>query len=79
MIGDQLDRDIAPAKEAGLKTIFFASGFVPRWSSRVDDIKPDYVVDDFEKAAELVIGGDETRRDGSSHPERRVATQNLGA
>ncbi|WP_414639503.1 HAD family hydrolase [Allosphingosinicella sp.] len=79
MIGDQLDRDIAPAKEAGLRTIFFAGGFVPRWSSSVDDIKPDYVVDDFEKAAELVIGGDETHRDASSYPRRRAAAQNLGA
>jgi hypothetical protein len=29
MIGDQLDRDIGPAKEAGLRTIYFPGGFAP--------------------------------------------------
>ena len=30
MIGDQLDRDISPAKDAGLITIFFPGGFRPK-------------------------------------------------
>jgi len=31
VVGDQLTRDIAPANEAGLTTIFFPSSFVPLW------------------------------------------------
>lgn len=55
MIGDQLDRDIAPAKVAGLTTIYFAGGFHPKWSPNIDDIQPDYVVDDFAEAASIVL------------------------
>ena len=31
MIGDQLERDIRPAKVAGLSTIYFPSNFRPKW------------------------------------------------
>ena len=31
MVGDQLDRDIAPAKEAAFTTLYFPSGFGAVW------------------------------------------------
>lgn len=33
MIGDQIARDIAPARLAGLKTVYTPSGFRPRWEA----------------------------------------------
>lgn len=41
MIGKQLDRDIAPAKAAGLTTIFFPRGFKSKWQPAEADIQPD--------------------------------------
>jgi putative hydrolase of the HAD superfamily len=32
MIGDQLDRDISPAKQVGFTTIHFPGGFQPKWA-----------------------------------------------
>jgi putative hydrolase of the HAD superfamily len=55
MVGDQLDRDIAPAKAAGLKTIYFPGQFRPKWQPLEDDIQPDYRVENFNKAAQLII------------------------
>ena len=55
MIGDQLDRDIAPAKEAGLKTIYFPGGFVPRWTPDEAKIGPDFRVSDFVEAVEIIL------------------------
>src|SRR5262249_21485168 len=42
MVGDQLDRDIAPAKVAGLETIHFSGGFRPRWTPEEGLIQPDH-------------------------------------
>jgi len=56
MIGDQLDRDIAPAKAAGLITIYFPGGFQPKWQQRAEgEIKPDYRVQDFNQAVEVIL------------------------
>ncbi len=55
MIGDQLDRDIAPAKTAGLTTIFFPGGFRPKWQPAEGDVRPDYTVQDFKQAAAFVL------------------------
>ena len=55
MIGDQLDRDIAPAKAAGLTTIFFPGGFRPKWQPAEGDVRPDYTVQDFNQAAAFVL------------------------
>jgi putative hydrolase of the HAD superfamily len=63
MIGDQLDRDVTPAKLAGLTTIYFPGGFSPKWSPSLADAQPDYVVDDFEDAADLIIFGDRATSD----------------
>lgn len=55
MIGDQLDRDIAPAKAAGLTTIFFPGGFQPKWHPAEADVAPDHKVDDFNTAASIAL------------------------
>lgn len=55
MIGDQLDRDIAPAKAAGLETIYFPGGFQPRWSPAIDQIRPDHIVASFAEAAGIIL------------------------
>lgn len=47
MIGDQLDRDIAPAKIAGLVTVYFPGGFVPGWAPQSEVVNPDYTVETF--------------------------------
>lgn len=57
MIGDQLDRDIAPAKEAGLATIYFPGGFRPEWEPDEAAVKPDFKVTDFAQAAQIVLTG----------------------
>ena len=57
MIGDQLDRDIAPAKQAGLTTIYFPGGFVPRWTPDEAKIDPDFRVSDFAEAAAIILSG----------------------
>ena len=36
MVGDQLDRDIRYAREAGFETFFFPSAFVPYWLTDAD-------------------------------------------
>ena len=55
MIGDQLDRDIAPANAAGLTTIFFPGGFQPRWSPEEQDVQPDHRIDRFDQAVPIVL------------------------
>lgn len=54
MIGDQLDRDIGPAKEAGLETIYFPGGFRPRWSLNVSDAQADHVIETFASVPGIV-------------------------
>jgi putative hydrolase of the HAD superfamily len=54
MIGDQLDRDISPAKQAGYVTIYFPSGFVPKWSPDKEAMQPDYEICSFIKVPEII-------------------------
>lgn len=54
MIGDQLDRDIAPAKVAGLETIYFPGGFQPRWHPGVNSVTPDHVVASFAEVPAII-------------------------
>lgn len=63
MIGDQLDRDIAPAKAAGLSTIYFPGRFTPRWTPDEALTAPDYRVGDFREVVDIVLG-----RQGASRP-----------
>lgn len=55
MIGDQLDRDIAPAKAAGLQTIYFPGGFRPRWTPEEAIVKPDHRIEDFREVPSIVM------------------------
>ncbi len=55
MIGDQLDRDILPAKAAGLVTVYFPGGFKPRWSPVAGGHHPaDYQIASFAEAVDIV-------------------------
>lgn len=54
MIGDQLDRDIKPAKDAGLATIYFPGGFRPRWAPDEDSIQPDYIISSLDEVPAIV-------------------------
>src|SRR5262249_3069524 len=54
VVGDQLDRDIAPAKQAGLITIYFPGGFRPKWTPNEATVMPDHRIESFERVAEIV-------------------------
>jgi putative hydrolase of the HAD superfamily len=56
-VGDQLDRDIAPAKQAGYKTIYFPGGFKPSWTPEEKSIAPDYRISSFEEIAPIIEHG----------------------
>ncbi len=64
MIGDQLDRDIAPAKAAGLGTIYFPGGFQPRWALDETHVRPDHVIGTFAEVPGIVLAGDGAVRQG---------------
>lgn len=55
MIGDQLQRDIAPAKAAGFITIYVPSRFRPKWEPEHEQVVPHYVVEDFRQAVETIL------------------------
>lgn len=54
MVGDQLDRDVLPAREAGLSTIWFPGGFAPKWRLDPSDVGPDYTISSFAEVAGIV-------------------------
>lgn len=54
MIGDQMDRDIMPAKKAGFITIFFPGGFQPKWISNNDISCPNYQISSFKEVPEIM-------------------------
>jgi putative hydrolase of the HAD superfamily len=60
MVGDQLDRDIAPAKSAKLETIYFPGNFRPRWQLDENDVGPDYRIVSFSEVPDIVLAGVET-------------------
>lgn len=47
MVGDQIDRDIRPAQQAGFKTILFPGAFRPIWEIQSGNVMPDFAVDTF--------------------------------
>lgn len=55
MIGDQLTRDIRPASEAGLTTIYIPGAFQPKWERQTGNIAA-LQASTFDEAAALVIG-----------------------
>lgn len=54
MVGDQLDRDIAPARAAGLRTIYFPGGFAPKWAPDEQKVRPDYRIGSFAEVPGIV-------------------------
>ena len=58
MVGDQLERDIRPAKEAGLRTIYFPGGFKPKWEASSNNVHPDYQISSFAEVPAIVFGAD---------------------
>ena len=58
MIGDQVDRDIEPARLAGMKAIYFPGGFLPSLSKPVDSSVPQ--VSSYDQGAHLVMSGSST-------------------
>jgi putative hydrolase of the HAD superfamily len=57
VIGDQLDRDIAPARQIGASTVYFPGGFTPRWAPSVDAVKPDFTIHTFDEVVSIVHRG----------------------
>ena len=55
MVGDQLDRDIAPAKAAGLETIYYPGNFKPRWQLDEDAVAPDHRISSFLEVPRIVL------------------------
>jgi putative hydrolase of the HAD superfamily len=61
MVGDQLDRDIAPAKDAGFVTILFPGGFKPS----VEDnhrAQADFVISQYSEVPRIVLSFDPAAR-----------------
>jgi FMN phosphatase YigB (HAD superfamily) len=56
MVGDQLERDIRPAKAGGLLTIYFPSKFRPTWELRHREISSDYQIESFDQVPPIVEG-----------------------
>jgi putative hydrolase of the HAD superfamily len=56
MVGDQLDRDVVPAKAAGLETIYFPGGFQPSWGPLAADAQPDHTISSFAEVPRIVLG-----------------------
>lgn len=54
MIGDQLDRDIRPAKAAGYATVYFPGDFRPHWEPTVNDVAPDFTITSFDEVPMIV-------------------------
>lgn len=65
MVGDQLDRDIAPAKAAGIETIYFPGGFQPRWALDEAHVRPDHVIGTFAEVPDIVLAGGGPSAEGS--------------
>jgi putative hydrolase of the HAD superfamily len=54
MVGDQLGRDIIPARNAGLITIYFPGGFRPKWEPAADSVIPNFIIGDFSEVPRIV-------------------------
>jgi hypothetical protein len=71
VIGDQKDRDLTPARQAGFITILFPGGFVPKWSMR-HGVDPDFIISSFEQAVPIVVAGIEKGAGMARNPETEV-------
>jgi putative hydrolase of the HAD superfamily len=55
MIGDQLDRDVIPACEAGLASIWIPSAFTPEWTDTSHSLRASYVAATFLEAMNWLV------------------------
>lgn len=55
IIGDQPDRDIEPARQAGLRAVLVPSRFRPSWNSVDSALQATYVANDFCAAIEWIL------------------------
>lgn len=60
VIGDQPDRDIAPAREAGCIAVLVTGRFRPGWISEAEWSAADHVAETFDRAVAWVLAGAET-------------------
>lgn len=63
MIGDQLDRDILPAKAAHYSTVYFPGGFSPRWHRPEHELEAATVVSSYDAGVRFAVASLE----GSMH------------
>ena len=52
-VGDQLDRDITPAKDAGFTTFYFPGGFRPSWEFDIEARDADFVIRNYTEVKEV--------------------------
>lgn len=55
VVGDQPDRDIAPARAAGCRTVLVPSRFRPAWQDEAAWESADYIADDFANAIAWIL------------------------
>lgn len=54
MIGDRLDNDIMPAKEAGMKTVWIRQGFGGLAKPKTPQETPDFTVDTLQELLKIL-------------------------
>jgi putative hydrolase of the HAD superfamily len=57
MVGDQLDRDVAPAAESGCRTIYFPSEFSPFWIHGIRT-RADFVIHRYDEIVQILKRSD---------------------
>ena len=55
MVGDQLDRDIVPAREAGLLAVWVPSAFRPKWHDSDLSFGASFIADGFLNAVAWLL------------------------
>ena len=58
MVGDQIDRDILPARDAGFRTALFPGRFRPKWTLQHAANSADIVIDDLSELEALILNVD---------------------
>lgn len=70
VIGDQLTRDIRPANEAGVKTIYIPGGFQPKWELQAGSL-PTFQARSFDAAVSFVLRSEDEARPANGAGENR--------
>lgn len=66
VIGDQLDRDIVFAREAGIAAVYFPGGFAPRWTTAYDPESANAKVNSYSEAALAAVRAIESSEDSAA-------------